>query len=147
MNSRPDSGSSWPLGLKIILPLALMFALVGVVLGVQNAVTQNNNQHSVAVRSVQSDLASCVRGDVLRHQIKDGFAAINDAVTGILATIPSVTPGEIAFQARIAPSVAKLHQAQEKIPIVDCLAVTPGAGTLTQQERDQAMSTTTTTAG
>lgn len=142
----------WPLGLKIVLPFALVFAVIGVVLGVQNAYSQNHQQQAASVRTVQSDLAGCVRGNALRSQTKDGFVAVDDAIRGLLDQfLTPRTPDQQAivdqFRSRLTGPLGRLDQAQAKIPIIDCLAVTPGVDTLTPEQRDEALRPTTTTTG
>lgn len=116
----------------IFLIAMAVLAIVSLALGVINQVGQQAIQSQRNDDRIQSDLAACARGNVVRAQIKDGFAGVDEAVVGILdaffgAARPDQSERVAELRAQLVAPLAKLDKASAAIAIVDCKKAVPGA--------------------
>lgn len=126
MNQHPPA----PLGLRVIVGLGIVFGVIGFFLSANNARLRDNDLERLSdIRNqdrIAADVRACERGNAFREDVRNGFAAIDDGINGIidLAGPPAVIA---AFRERASEPLARLRAAVEGIELTDCQKVVPGA--------------------
>lgn len=124
MRAHPRPGDR-PLGLLVMLVMTVVVGLIALGLSVVNAFALRGVSDAQLQDRITADVSSCERGNTLRTQTAGVGDATRDLITGIL----DAAPENGLDDAKLSPLFAEFDSRLGEIVVVDCEALTPGAGT------------------
>jgi hypothetical protein len=118
-----------PKGLLTVLTIAVVVGIVSLILSVQNALDQREASNQRERDRIESDLASCQRGNVFRQQVIDLGSASDTTMTQILDTIFASTtrPEAQELRRQLDVPLVDFRTTVRSIHLIDCQAAVPGA--------------------
>lgn len=113
-----------------VLSVLTVIALAGAAFSVFGVLAQDDARER---DRIESDLASCERGNRLRVQVRAIGEADQEMIEGILDVV--LPPGRTArvdeIRAELEPVLDRHRATVEQVELIDCAAVTPGGTSTT----------------